>query len=148
VVAPEAEPGEPLIVAGRVFASDGRTPKEGMTVHVYQTDASGRYDRPGSGSAAPRLSATVTTDAAGRYEFRTIRPGAYPEGRWPAHIHFKVSGPGYKERYVSDLVFADDPRVPAAERESSAAAGRFAFVCTPSRGEDGVLRCERNIRLD
>src|ERR1044071_1906299 len=32
----EGEPGEPMIITGTIFAPDGRTPLEGITLSVYQ----------------------------------------------------------------------------------------------------------------
>ena len=50
------------------------------------------------------------TDAQGRFEFRTIRPGTYPDGGAPAHIHliFTTSCCG---RQASEMVFDDDPLI-------------------------------------
>lgn len=39
-LASDDEPGEPLIVAGTIYAPDG-TPLAGKRVHVFQTDAEG-----------------------------------------------------------------------------------------------------------
>jgi protocatechuate 3,4-dioxygenase beta subunit len=76
-----------------------------------------------------------------------VRPGSYPGGRNPAHIHFAAWGPGYPAQWSGDLLFADDPLVGADERARSAAAGRFANVCGPSRDEQGRLLCARDHRL-
>ncbi|HYE16063.1 MAG TPA: hypothetical protein VD968_16610, partial [Pyrinomonadaceae bacterium] len=43
VLTQEGEPGEPLVVSGRIFAPDGKTPVEGVTLYVYHTDARGLY---------------------------------------------------------------------------------------------------------
>ena len=54
--------------------------------------------------------ALLTTDASGRYGFRTIKPAAYPTGPTtmrPAHIHFQVSG--RQDRLVTQMYFAGDP---------------------------------------
>ena len=47
-IAPESEPGTALVVHGRLFAADGRTPLAGAVVFAYHTDREGLYDRPGS----------------------------------------------------------------------------------------------------
>ena len=70
-----------------------------------------------------------TTDANGRYAFKTIRPGAYPaEDDWwrPPHIHFKVARRGYRElttqMYFEGEALNDVDRIvqnlPEAERVS------------------------------
>lgn len=52
----------------------------------------------------------VATDADGRYEFETLRPGWYLNGAQyrPAHIHVKI-WTGEDERLTSQLYFVDDP---------------------------------------
>jgi protocatechuate 3,4-dioxygenase, beta subunit len=54
-------------------------------------------------------SATLESDAEGRYRFITIKPAAYPTGNAmrPAHIHFKVSG--RHDRLVTQMYFEGDP---------------------------------------
>ena len=54
------------------------------------------------------------TDAQGRYEFVTIKPGAYPwknhDNAWrPAHIHFSLFGRAFTQRLVTQMYFPDDP---------------------------------------
>ena len=113
VVAPSGEPGEPLLISGVVFGEDGRTPLRGASVYVYQTDARGIYNPANlRDSDNPRLRGYLRTDAQGRYEFRTVRPGSYPATRNPGHIHYHVSGPGYRER-VFEIVFEGDTLIPS-----------------------------------
>jgi protocatechuate 3,4-dioxygenase beta subunit len=50
-----------------------------------------------------RLSGWLVTDATGRFEVHTIRPGLYPGGGTPAQVHFIIAGRGDYE-----LRFADD----------------------------------------
>ncbi|HET9482017.1 MAG TPA: protocatechuate 3,4-dioxygenase [Candidatus Polarisedimenticolia bacterium] len=145
------EPGAPLVVSGTIYAPDGRTPLEGMTLHVYHTDAKGLYSeddaRKPDGRPASRLAGTMRTDAAGRYEFRTIRPGSYPGSRVPAHIHARIEGPGYPQAWIEDYVFEDDPYLPESIRSRHAAEGSFSPVLKPIRGDDGVMRGARDIRV-
>jgi protocatechuate 3,4-dioxygenase beta subunit len=143
------EPGPPLVVSGRVFAADGRTPVEGVTLYVYHTDARGLYSElDGNGQEPqPRIKGWVRTDREGRYEFQTTRPGSYPRGRNPAHIHAKASGAGYAERWLDDYLFEDDPFVTADVRARYKDLGDFSPVMKVTRGPDGVIRCARDIRL-
>lgn len=139
------EPGVPLVVRGRVFAPDGETPVAGVVIYLYQTGADGRYAPFGVGT--PRLRGWVRTDAEGRYEVRTIRPGSYPGRSTPAHVHAALWGAGFPPQWGGDVLFADDPLLGAEERRASEGAGRFAHVCTPERGAAGELLCTRNYRL-
>jgi protocatechuate 3,4-dioxygenase beta subunit len=92
------EPGERLIVSGRVVGPDGKTPIAGASLYVYQTGKDGIYSRPVNDSRTPRLRANLQSDAEGRYEYGTIKPGSYPDTQNPAHIHYVVKAPGYRDR--------------------------------------------------
>lgn len=139
------EPGEPLHVTGRVFAPDGTTPAAGVLLYVYHTDAKGHYNRwPGS---APRLKGWMKTGADGRYEYRTVRPGAYPGGRTAAHVHTQMWGAGVPPQYGSDLLFEGDPHLTEEERRRSAASGRFAFIRPAQRDAQGSWRAVHDLRL-
>lgn len=142
---PPGEPGVPLRVRGTVYRSDGKTPAPGVILYVYQTDATGLYAR--ERGADPRIHGWMRTDAAGRFEFLTIRPGAYPNGTTEAHIHTQLWGPGVPPQWNVDLLFADDPRVRPRQRSESAELGRFAFVKSPVKGPDGVFETTLDIRL-
>jgi protocatechuate 3,4-dioxygenase beta subunit len=143
-LAPAGEAGEPLVVAGTVYAPDGQTPAAGVTVYAYQTDVTGVYRRGSEGP--PRLRAWVKTDEQGRFELTTIRPGAYPGGRVPAHIHFRLFGPGVPRQWAEEMRFEDDPIVTDAMKARARESGRFAAVRPVTRGPDGVWRAEILIR--
>jgi protocatechuate 3,4-dioxygenase beta subunit len=107
VIAGPNEPGERLVVTGRVI--EGTKPVAGASVYVFQTDAKGLYAPGRSGPDAeldPRLHGALRTDAEGRYRYETIRPGSY--GGNAAHVHYVVVARGYKPR-IFDLWFQDDP---------------------------------------
>jgi protocatechuate 3,4-dioxygenase beta subunit len=145
VLAPATEPGTRLVVSGRVFDPSGTRPVAGVRVYAYHTDATGVYNKPGI--REPRLKGIVVTDAEGRFELQTIRPGSYPSGGVPAHIHFEVSGAGYEKQWPDELQFADDPEVKSRERAESKAKGAFASIVSTSRDARGVLHATFNIRL-
>lgn len=149
VLAPKGEPGEPLVVSGRIFEPDGKTPVEGLTLYVYHTDARGLYSEEdgNGGEPNPRLKGWMRTDREGRYEFRTIKPAHYPGGGNRRHIHAKVYGPGRPEQWPDAFIFADDPLVTPAIRAESAGLGKFTPVMVSKLGGDGVIRCVRDIRL-
>jgi protocatechuate 3,4-dioxygenase beta subunit len=117
VVAGADEPGERLVVSGRVL--DGGRPVGGVSIYVFQTDVEGLYSKVLTGNEAeldPRLHGFIRSDANGGYEYETIRPGHY-DGN-PAHVHYLVRAPGYYPMLL-DLWFDDDP-----ELESRRQAGR------------------------
>ncbi|HEV8238472.1 MAG TPA: hypothetical protein VGS57_03810, partial [Thermoanaerobaculia bacterium] len=142
----EAAKGEqPLLVEGQVVQADGKTPAAGVVVYVFHTDSSGHYNR--ERGEAPRLRGWMRTDSAGRYAYRTIRPAPYPDRPNAAHVHVQLWGESTPPQWGTTLEFADDPLLPAAEREKSAALGRFGFVCSPSRDAQGVEHCRHDLRL-
>ena len=95
--------GTPLEVTGRVLDRTGR-PRAGARVEIWQCDAMGQYHHVGepadAGDPAFQGFGAVTTDADGRYAFRTIKPVPYA-GRTP-HIHFTVAEGG-KRRLTSQM---------------------------------------------
>jgi protocatechuate 3,4-dioxygenase beta subunit len=145
-IAPESEPGTALVVHGRLFAADGRTPLAGAVVFAYHTDREGLYDRPGSKPHTWRLKGWVKTAEDGRFEFRTIRPAPYPRGGIAAHIHVNLFTPDGKRYYGGEVLFADDPLVGAAEREATRRDEIFGSV-RQVRREGAVQHVDFNLRV-
>ncbi|WP_086829390.1 protocatechuate 3,4-dioxygenase subunit beta [Allokutzneria sp. NRRL B-24872] len=113
--------GQRVIVHGRVLDGDGRAVPDAL-VEIWQANAAGRYRHTADRWPAPidpgfdGVGRTLT-DAAGRYRFLTIKPGAYPwrnhHNAWrPAHIHFSVFGRAFTQRLVTQMYFPDDPLLP------------------------------------
>jgi protocatechuate 3,4-dioxygenase beta subunit len=115
----DGEPlGERILVTGRVLESDGR-PVRGALVEIWQANAAGRYVHAVDQHPAP-LDPNFTgagrclTDDDGKYEFVTVKPGAYPwknhPNAWrPAHIHFSLFGRAFTDRLVTQMYFPGDP---------------------------------------
>ena len=110
--------GERIIVSGRVLDENGR-PVPHSLVEVWQCNASGRYRHVNDQHTAP-LDPNFTgcgraiTDEHGRYQFTTIKPGAYPwrnhYNAWrPAHIHFSLFGQAFVQRLITQMYFPGDP---------------------------------------
>lgn len=142
------EAGQPLIVSGTIYAPDGHTPLQGISLFVYQTDATGRYSTTGGDNRNTRIHGLMLTNSEGRYEFRTIKPRSYPATRIPAHIHAFVSGPGYPEYGIDEYHFDDDPFVTSDMRAKVAGMGNLSSILTLTRGADGVLRGLRDIKIE
>lgn len=145
ITSPE-EPGERLVITGRVFAPDGETPVPGIIVYAYHTDATGHYTKTGA-MRPPRLQGWAKTDAEGRFEFHTIRPAAYPGRSIPAHVHFILWGAGYPRQWVDELRFEGDLFLTPQMLMEAASAGKFASVRPLERGADGALHCRVNFRV-
>ena len=116
----EPAQGEVILVRGRVRDVNGQ-PLAGALVDVWQANHFGRYSHPKDPNTAPldpnfQGWGLITTDAEGRYGFKTIKPGAYPlsflgGGGWRCrHIHFQVTGPG-SEKLTTQMYFHGDPLI-------------------------------------
>lgn len=145
-IAPEGEPGTPLVVTGTIYQADGETPAAGARVHVYQTDVTGHYSAGGGQSRADaRLAGDLVTDARGRYEIRTIHPGRYPGDGVPAHIHFVIETD--RGRATPELWFEGDPALSASTIAREKAKGRWSWIRPVETGADGVERVVFDVRL-
>ncbi len=142
-IAPLAEPGIPLVVHGQVFQSDGVTPAANVVVFAYHTDRTGVYNN-GPGW---RLYGWARSGKDGRFEFRTIRPGSYPRGRNPAHIHVTIDGPGLPRRWTSEVEFLDDAYLTDSLRKESAARGKFGSI-RPVAVRNGIQHVDYAIRVE
>jgi hydroxyquinol 1,2-dioxygenase len=117
-------PGEPCFVSGQVRSAATGEPLAAAHLEVWQADDEGLYDVQRAGLPAPQGRGQLDADAAGRFWFWTVKPVPYPipydgpvgelltaarrSPMRPAHIHFRVSAPGY--RSVTTHVFvAGDP---------------------------------------
>ncbi|WP_100810119.1 dioxygenase family protein [Microbacterium sp. BR1] len=116
--------GDACVVVGRVVDSGGN-PVAHASIDVWQANAEGFYDvqqpdeqPPGNGRGM------FTADVDGGFWFRTVVPSAYPiptDGPVgallgatrrhpfrPAHIHFIVAAPGYRELVTHIFVAGSD----------------------------------------
>lgn len=115
--------GTPLLVTGAVHATNGG-PIDAAAVDVWHSDGDGYYDvQQLDGSHALAMRARIRTDSEGRFHFWTIMPAAYPipndgpvgqmlaaQGRHPfrpAHVHFMITAPSYKELVTHVFVEGD-----------------------------------------
>uniref|UniRef100_B0SV86 Protocatechuate 3,4-dioxygenase, beta subunit n=1 Tax=Caulobacter sp. (strain K31) TaxID=366602 RepID=B0SV86_CAUSK len=117
----EAMPqGQRIVVSGRVLDERGR-PVPNTVMEIWQANAAGRYIHKKDQWDAPldpnfTGAGRVVTDAEGRYQYVTVRPGAYPWGNhknaWrPSHIHLSLLGPAFATRLVTQMYFPDDPLI-------------------------------------
>lgn len=114
---PQAE-GEVLEISGRVLDEFGR-PVRHTLVEIWNANKWGRYTHvkdPVRERLDPNFlgCGRTMTDEAGRYRFRTIRPGSYlarPDiDRWrPAHVHVSVRGGS--ARLIAQMYFEGDPHL-------------------------------------
>ncbi len=123
-IAKTVKPGSELVLYGRVTDVNGK-PVAHATVSIWQTGANGLYDIQ-EAAASIDYRGVFTTDADGIFLVRTVKPIGYSipmdgpvgdmvraqkrHGMRPAHIHFLVGAPGYRE-LVTALYLRDDPHL-------------------------------------
>ncbi|ULQ55242.1 hypothetical protein KJS94_11370 [Flavihumibacter rivuli] len=107
------EGNQKLILTGKVFQLDGKTPAAGVIIYYWHTDEKGLYSpnaiTPEKAKAHGHLRGWIKTDASGQYTIRTSRPAAYPGEDIPQHIHLSIKEPDIEQEYFADLYFDDDP---------------------------------------
>jgi catechol 1,2-dioxygenase len=118
-------PGDPLFVSGRVVDRAGQ-PIAGAEVDVWHASPVGLYENQDPDQADMNLRGKFTTDARGRFWFRTVKMVGYPiptdgvVGRLlklqrrhpyrPAHLHTLIAKPGYKV-LISQVYDPTDPHI-------------------------------------
>ena len=117
----EEPSGQRILLSGRVLDEDGK-PIRNTLIEIWQANAAGRYNHAVDQHDAPLDpnfigNGQLLTDDEGRYQFKTIKPGAYPwrnhPNAWrPAHIHFSLFGPAISTRLVTQMYFPGDPLLP------------------------------------
>jgi len=116
-----AMPGPELFVECEVVDVANK-PLTKVDIDVWQSSPVGLYENQDETQADMNLRGKFTTDASGRFSFRSVKPAGYPvptdgpvgdllraQNRHPyrpAHIHFLGFKPGYKTLITQ--VFVDD----------------------------------------
>jgi protocatechuate 3,4-dioxygenase beta subunit len=138
-----------LVIRGRVYEADGTTPAEGVIIYIHQTNSAGVYPHRGDETGWARrhgyLRGWIRTGADGRYAFYTVRPGPYPDGTLPAHIHGVVLEPDGRYYWIDDWNFTGDPLLRPEDLDESTAYGGAGLVTLIE--EEGRLVAERDIIL-
>ncbi|MBZ7924788.1 catechol 1,2-dioxygenase [Ensifer adhaerens] len=118
-----ATPG-PALFAHFTISDPAGKPIEGVEVDVWQASPVGLYENQDASQADMNLRGKFTTDAQGRFWFRSVKPAGYPvpthgpagevlraQGRHPyrpAHLHVL----GFREHYKTLItqIFVDDDK--------------------------------------
>ena len=128
------EKGQKLLVTGKVYKIDGKTPAPNIIIYYWQTDNNGYYSpTKGMDEKAKRhghIRGWVKTDENGNYSIYTIKPAPYPNDNIPAHIHTSIKEPTINnEYYIDEFTFDDDELLTGAKRK-----------VLENRGGSGILR--------
>ena len=121
ILASTSEPGDRIIISGKVYTNDCVTPIPNALIDVWHADDQGNYDNVGY-----NLRGTLYSDANGDYMYETIWPGKYPlsatQNR-PSHIHLKASANGHND-LTTQIYFANDTDIPT-DAAASITSGTF-----------------------
>lgn len=130
--------GKDLTVRGQVL-DVGCRPVADAVLDIWQADPMGAYD-----TASFGFRGRVRSDAEGRYQFLTLKPGAYGNGfvRTP-HIHVRVQAEGLRQM-TTQLYFPDEEELNAQDslyrpellmslsKGYAGLSGTFHFVMAPA----------------
>jgi hydroxyquinol 1,2-dioxygenase len=138
-------PGSEIAYYGRVQDSTGQGIGN-ATIQIWQTDEGGMYDTQRHDGSEMDMRGTFHTDSEGRYCLRTVPPLSYSvpmdgpvgdmiraqrrHGRRPAHTHFLISAPGYRE-LVTALYMGSDEYI-----DSDTVFGVTASLATEPKSAD------------
>jgi catechol 1,2-dioxygenase len=120
-----ATPGPPLVVDVTVRDRQGR-PVADAEVDVWHSSPEGLYENQDPTQADMNLRGRFRTDAAGRFNFTSVKPAGYPipidgpvgdlvratrrHHYRPAHLHFMIHKPGFKT-LISQIYVPDDEHI-------------------------------------
>jgi protocatechuate 3,4-dioxygenase alpha subunit len=115
-LAPQGVAGQRVRIDGRVSDGDGK-PVNDAAVEIWQANSHGKYASPEDPQQKPlepgfRGYGRSLTDEAGKFRFRTIKPGPVPgpDGKLQApHVLVTIFMRGLLKQLVTRLYFPDEP---------------------------------------
>jgi len=144
------ESGQKLLITGKIFKIDGKTPAKNIIVYYWQTDDKGYYSNheflDSKAKKHGYIRGWVKSDEHGNYSIYTIKPKAYPNRNIPAHIHLSIKEPQIKnEYYVDNLEFDYDKLLTTDLRKKHQKRGGSGILKT--LGKDDLITAEHHIIL-
>jgi catechol 1,2-dioxygenase len=128
----------------------------GAVVDIWQANDTGHYDSQDLEQEPGNLRGLFTTDAKGRYWFKSVVPSSYPVptdgpvggllkalGRHPmrpAHIHLRVTAAGYRP-VTTHIFIAGDPYLTS----DAAFAVKDELVFAPTRITDAAMAADAQV---
>jgi catechol 1,2-dioxygenase len=151
------EPGDPLVLSGRVTDTATGKPVEGAILDLWQASADGWYEQQKPERGPFYLRGKIPTDGDGAFEFTTVVPGSYeipkegPVGRLLTlldrhafranHLHLKMHADGY-EPLTTQIFFSDNDYL----RSDTIGAVKDSLVVDLTKESDEVRAKELDIR--
>jgi protocatechuate 3,4-dioxygenase alpha subunit len=135
-------------IRGTVYDGAGEVVPDAM-LEIWQANAAGRYAHPEDARAHLPLDESFSgfgrcgTDAGGRFEFVTVKPGPVPapDGRPQApHVSVSVFARGLLKRLATRIYFPDEETANASDPVLTSIGDEALRSTLVARGEDGGLR--------
>ncbi len=147
---PEFDSGAPkMLISGKVYQEDGKTPASDVILYVYHTNQKGVYPTKGNEKGWDRrhgyIRGWVKTGSDGSYKFYTTKPASYPSRTEPAHVHITVKEPDKNEYYIQSIEFDEDPLLTQAMRNRKRNRGGSGIIKLTEK--NGMIFCQRDIIL-
>jgi len=143
------EAGQKLLVTGKVYQPDGKTPAPNVIIYYWHTDNNGYYspakDMDPRAKRHGHIRGWVSSGPDGSYSIYTIHPQPYPGRDIPAHIHVTIKEPAFNEYYIDELLFDDDPLLTNDKRRTLENRGGSGIMTTQSM--NGILVARHDIIL-
>lgn len=134
--------GTPVVLKGKIFREDGKTPIRDAFVEIWHCDENEQYDNT---SAAYHYRGAQRTGADGSYAFQSILPVPYKavptiETSWrPAHIHLRVSVPNQQD-LITQIYFKGGKYVDQDKWSSAPeAVNRILPIRKNTMGESEII---------
>jgi len=144
------EDGPKLLLHGKIYQQDGKTPASDVILYIYHTDQKGLYtpdeNSKGWEKRHGRIRGWIKTDADGTYAFYTLLPASYPNSAIPKHIHPTIKEPGLQAYWIDEFVFDDDPLLTEKQKSQNENRGGSGIV-KPVKNKNGLLTAHRDIIL-
>ena len=137
--------GNPILIKGKIFTDDCTTVLPDALVEIWHCNTEGDYDNK---SDKMDHRARWVSNKKGDYNFKTIMPGKYLNGRLyrPAHIHFRITCEGHKE-LISQIYFSGDPHITEDPWASQEKAEKRILAISPV-GTDGSFEVKFDAYLE
>ena len=100
-------------------------------------------------TTAAHRAGTAVTDAKGRFEFKSIRPGAYPAEEILEHFHYQIIAEGFHKQ-VARVFLDEDPELIKKKKKKERKKRKKAvkkvikkgfLLVLPEEDDHGALRC-------
>jgi protocatechuate 3,4-dioxygenase alpha subunit len=126
---PEVVPGGDVVIGGRVLDGE-REPIPDALIETWQADPSGSYEAEGF-----RGLGRCPTDGDGRWEIRTVKPGAV--GDQAPHLAVAVFARGLLNHVVTRIYFPEDAASHASDPVLGGLGERERATLVAAREDDG-----------